>query len=49
MIVFSELTPKKPVEKIEKEVVESKPKKEEEVKEEVKDEVISKSSEVEIN
>lgn len=45
MIVFSELTPKKPVEKIEKKVVESKPKKEEEVK----DEVISKNSEVEIN
>ena len=45
MIVFPELTPKKPVETIEKEVVENEPKKEEEVK----DEVISESSEVEIN
>ena len=45
MIVFPDLTPTKPVETTKKEVVESKPKKEKEVK----DEVISEDSEVEIN
>ena len=45
MIVFPDLTPKKPMETTKKEVVEIKPKKEKEVK----NEVISEDSEVEIN
>jgi len=45
MIVFPELTPKKPVEPTKEEVIKNEPKKEKEVK----DEVISEDSEVEIN